>query len=249
MLAALMIVSLVQTGIVAPWSPRFTTAEQPLPAAITTGLSGPALDGAKLWRSYGCVLCHSIQGYGGIRGPDLTNIANQLTPDQLTVRILNGGYNMPQYAGIMSPTQLDDIVAFLETRRNVSSPGLVSGLQAVGVQGPPSKGKAPVGVIAHPRWSDVHKIFAANCTPCHIQQSLAGLHLDTYQGAMKGGSVAAGGVLTGRVIKPGNARASYLYQAVTGTQKLGARMPLGRAPLRAGDIQTIYNWIQQGARK
>jgi hypothetical protein len=224
---------------------------QPLPAAITTGLSGPALDGAKLWRSYGCVLCHSIQGYGGIRGPDLTNIANQLTPDQLTVRILNGGYNMPQYAGIMSPSQLDDIVAFLETRRNVSSPGLVSNLQAVGAQAPPAQGgKKVVTGIAHPTWTDVHKIFAANCTPCHIQQSLAGLNLDTYQGAMKGGSVAGGGVLTGAVIKPGSARASFLYKAITGTQgSLGARMPLGRAPLPAADIQTIYNWIQQGARK
>jgi hypothetical protein len=66
---------------------------------------------------------------------------------------------------------------------------------------------------------------------------------------MKGGSVAAGGVLTGPVIKPGNARASYVYQAITGKQKLGARMPLGRAPLPAADIQTIYNWIQQGAKK
>jgi mono/diheme cytochrome c family protein len=224
---------------------------QPLPATITTGLSGPALDGAKLWRSYGCVLCHSVKGYGGIRGPDLTNIANQLTPEEMTVRILNGGYNMPQYAGIMSPLQASDIVAFLETRRTVSTPGLASTSQLVGAQAAPAPGgKKVVAGIAHPTWTDVHKIFAANCTPCHIQQSLAGLNLDTYQGAMKGGSVAAGGVLTGAVIKSGNARASFLYKAVTGTQgSLGARMPLGRAPLSAADIQTIYNWIQQGAKK
>ena len=58
-----------------------------------------------------------IRGYGGIRGPDLTNIGNVLTPDQITIRIANGGYNMPQYGGIMPPTQLNDIVAFLQTRR------------------------------------------------------------------------------------------------------------------------------------
>jgi ubiquinol-cytochrome c reductase cytochrome b subunit len=112
-----MIASLLQTGDQAPWSPRFETDHLPMPATITTGLSGPALQGARLWRAYGCAYCHMIRGYGGIRGPDLTNIGNELTPDQITIRIANGGYNMPQYGGIMSPGQLNAMVAFLETRR------------------------------------------------------------------------------------------------------------------------------------
>jgi ubiquinol-cytochrome c reductase cytochrome b subunit len=116
-LGALMIASLIETGDLAPWSPRFETASLPLPAKITTGLSGPALQGAKLWRTYGCPYCHMISGYGGIRGPDLTNIGNELTPDQITIRIANGGYNMPQYGGLMPPDQLNDLVAFLQTRR------------------------------------------------------------------------------------------------------------------------------------
>ena len=116
-LGALMIASLIETGDLAPWSPRFETASLPLPAKITTGLSGPALQGAKLWRAYGCPYCHMISGYGGIRGPDLTNIGNELTPDQITIRIANGGYNMPQYGGLMPPDQLNDLVAFLQTRR------------------------------------------------------------------------------------------------------------------------------------
>jgi hypothetical protein len=75
------------------------------------------------------------------------------------------------------------------------------------------------------------------------------LNLDTYQNALKGGSTAAGGPVNGAVIKPGNAAGSYLYQAVTGKQKAGPPMPLGRAPLPQTDIRIIYTWIQQGATK
>ena len=92
-------------------------------------------------------------------------------------------------------------------------------------------------------------IECCSITGGHIGASLAGLNLDTYQAAMKGGSTSAGGVVNGPVIKPGNAAASYLYQAVAGKQTVGAPMPLGRAPLPQKDIQTIYNWIQSGAKK
>jgi hypothetical protein len=114
-----------------------------------------------------------------------------------------------------------------------------------GSQAPGASGAA----IAHPTWADVHTIFAKSCQGCHIGAALGGLNLDTYQAAMKGGSTAAGGVVNGPVIKPGNAAGSYLYQAVAGKQTVGARMPLSRAPLPQKDIQTIYNWIQQGAKK
>src|SRR2546428_709710 len=97
--------------------------------------------------------------------------------------------------------------------------------------------QASATAIAHPTWANVHAIFATNCQGCHVGASLAGLNLDTYQAAMKGGSTSAGGVVNGSVIKPGNAAGSYLYQAVAGTQKVGARMPLGRTPLPKTDIQ------------
>jgi mono/diheme cytochrome c family protein len=108
-----------------------------------------------------------------------------------------------------------------------------------------ASGAAP----AHPTWADVHAIFAQNCVGCHVGNTSGGLNLDTYQNALKGGSTAAGGVVNGAVIKPGDAAGSYLYQAVTGKQKVGQRMPLGGAPLPQKDVQTIYTWIQQGAKK
>jgi hypothetical protein len=109
--------------------------------------------------------------------------------------------------------------------------------------------QASGGPIAHPTWANVHAIFAKNCTPCHVGSTTAGLNLDTYQNALKGGSIAAGGVVNGSVIKPGNAAGSYLYQVVAGKQKVGQPMPLGRGPLPQKDIQTIFNWIQNGAKK
>ena len=112
-----------------------------------------------------------------------------------------------------------------------------------GSQAPGASGAA----IAHPTWADVHTIFAKNCQGCHIGAALGGLNLDTYQAAMKGGSTSAGGPVNGPVIKPGKAAGSYLYQVVAGKQT--PRMPLNRAPLPQRDIQTIYNWIQQGAKK
>jgi hypothetical protein len=110
-------------------------------------------------------------------------------------------------------------------------------------------GQASGAPLAHPTWADVHAIFAQNCQGCHVGATLAGLNLDTYQNALKGGSTSAGGVVNGAVIKPGDAAASYLYQAISGKQTVGARMPLSRAPLAQKDIGTVYNWIQQGAKK
>jgi hypothetical protein len=95
-------------------------------------------------------------------------------------------------------------------------------------------------------WADVHAIFAQRCVGCHVGAKLAGLSLDTYAGAMKGGSTAAGGPVNGAVIKPGDPEGSYLYQVITGKQQ--PQMPLGGAPLSAAQIKTIHDWIQSGAK-
>jgi hypothetical protein len=128
-----------------------------------------------------------------------------------------------------------------------SAQGAVPASPAASAGGGSQASGAP---LAHPTWADVHAIFAANCTPCHVGSTspMAGLDLGTYQSALKGGSTAAGGVVNGPVITPGNAAGSYLYQAISGKQTVGARMPLSRAPLGQKDIGTIYNWIQQGAK-
>src|SRR5919198_591010 len=102
-------------------------------------------------------------------------------------------------------------------------------------------------VLAQPKWTNIQAIFAKNCGPCHIGgTTTGGLGLDTYQATMKGGT--GGGPVKGPVIKQGDAAGSYLYQAVAGTQKVGARMPANGKVLPKTDIKNIYNWIQNGAK-
>lgn len=102
-------------GKKAPWSPDFSA--KPLQAQVIGVTSGPVFEGAKLFHQKGCEFCHAIAGHGGHRGPDLTYVADRLTPAEMTIRIVNGAKLMPAFGGILTSQQLDDLVAFLKTRK------------------------------------------------------------------------------------------------------------------------------------
>jgi ubiquinol-cytochrome c reductase cytochrome b subunit len=110
-----MIGALWWEGDHSPWSPNFEA--QPLSEKIVGTASGPVFDGGRLFHDKGCLNCHLIQGNGGRRGPELTYVADKLTRDNLIIRIVNGGTNMPAYGSSLKPGELDDLVAFLETRK------------------------------------------------------------------------------------------------------------------------------------
>jgi ubiquinol-cytochrome c reductase cytochrome b subunit len=101
-------------GSISPWSPDFEA--QPLPAALIRSNSPLVIAGARLFYDKGCEFCHTVEGRGGMRGPNLTDVASRLSINDIKIRILNGGGNMPSFAGILTREDLDDLVAFLESR-------------------------------------------------------------------------------------------------------------------------------------
>jgi ubiquinol-cytochrome c reductase cytochrome b subunit len=115
LLSVIMIGSLWIAGARSPWSPNFDP--QPLTPQIIGATSGPVFEGARLFEEKSCLNCHLIQGHGGRRGPDLTYVADRLSHDDIVIRIVNGGVNMPAFGKSLKPDELAKITAFLESRR------------------------------------------------------------------------------------------------------------------------------------
>jgi len=109
------VISFWRMGVISPWVPAFKT--EPLPASVVPAINPAAARGADLFYTKRCQYCHKIGKYGGLKGPDLSTVANRLTPDQITIRIVNGSKEMPAYGGFLTDKELDDLVAFLKTRR------------------------------------------------------------------------------------------------------------------------------------
>ena len=115
LLSVVMIGSLWIAGARSPWSPNFDPV--PLTPEIIGATEGPVFRGAQLFEQKACLNCHLIAGHGGRRGPDLSHIADTLTRNDMVIRIVNGGVNMPAFGATLKPAELDDIVAFLESRK------------------------------------------------------------------------------------------------------------------------------------
>ncbi len=97
-------------GEKSPWSPDFG-------ASALAASTIPPSEGATLFHDKGCEYCHMIDGQGGRRGPDLSTVGDRLTQEQITLRIMNGGYNMPAFAQSLKPKEVDALVAFLSERK------------------------------------------------------------------------------------------------------------------------------------
>jgi ubiquinol-cytochrome c reductase cytochrome b subunit len=123
--AVVIIVHYSRLGYLAPWSPRMDAP--PLPAHVVGATSGPIADGAKVFYDKGCEFCHVVSGYGGIRGPALTDAGDRLTREQMRTRILSGAENMPSYTGNLTTEEMSVLLTFLESRHQAGAPVPVGG--------------------------------------------------------------------------------------------------------------------------
>ncbi|MEO7314370.1 MAG: cytochrome b N-terminal domain-containing protein [Ginsengibacter sp.] len=110
------VISLLVIGLKAPWSPDFNTKPLPISAIKQPQGDSSIIQGAHLFYAKGCQYCHTINKYGGKAGPELTTIGNRLSNRELTIRIVNGGGNMPAYGGLLKKDELDKIVSFLKSQ-------------------------------------------------------------------------------------------------------------------------------------
>jgi uncharacterized membrane protein/mono/diheme cytochrome c family protein len=89
---------------------------------------------------------------------------------------------------------------------------------------------------------DVQPIFARRCYQCHAGEKVEGqLHLDSREGALKGGKSGH------PALAPGKPGASQLVRLIKGEDPKRAMPPKGGS-LDAAQIATLEAWIAQGAR-
>jgi hypothetical protein len=93
--------------------------------------------------------------------------------------------------------------------------------------------------------SNVQPILKSNCLECHSPPNgegyrKTGLSMVTYDALMHG-------TIYGPVIVPGNSRHSILNMLVEGRADPSMRMPHGRKPLGADEVEILRIWVEQGA--
>jgi mono/diheme cytochrome c family protein len=95
-----------------------TTGASPTPTTTSSGGSatqGDATAGKGVFASAGCTGCHTLKAAGstGTTGPNL----DQLKPSFTAVvhQVTNGGGLMPAFKGQLTPTQINDVAAYVFT--------------------------------------------------------------------------------------------------------------------------------------
>lgn len=95
---------------------------------------------------------------------------------------------------------------------------------------------------------NVQTVFNQHCgSPgggCHIHSSAYGVNLSSYKNVVNGFSSEYGE----KLVNPGHALSSPLYDKLLPRPQRGNRMPYGRAPLSSSTIDTIKVWINRGAK-
>ena len=113
--------ALTYQGATAPWSPHMTAwSGAPVPEDVVQRSSPVELQGAVVFQYKDCRNCHALEGKGGRRGPDLTEVGMRLTRNQIIGQVSNGtpgGGLMPAYGHEMPDADMTALADFLVSLR------------------------------------------------------------------------------------------------------------------------------------
>lgn len=92
---------------------------------------------------------------------------------------------------------------------------------------------------------DILPIFGASCSGvgCHVGERTNGVRLDSHERVTTSIGLQYGSL----IVVPGDAASSPIIDKITPNPEFGVRMPFGRAPLSATQIDLIRTWINDGA--
>lgn len=105
-------------------------------------------------------------------------------------------------------------------------------------------------VVGRPDFGDeIVPMFQDHCVKCHDASGAAGLMLTPEEAYTEIVGVKSLNEPEYMLVNPGDADNSYIVIKLEGRQTVGAQMPRGSGPLPDETIETIKNWIDQGAGK
>ena len=91
---------------------------------------------------------------------------------------------------------------------------------------------------------DIAPIIKNYCLPCHLaeNENPSGLALDNHETLLKGGN-------HGNTVVPGKPKESNMYLKLLPNPPFGKQMARNKRKLKEEELQTVYDWIEQGARR
>jgi mono/diheme cytochrome c family protein len=106
----------VQRSLLITLSSTLLLAAALTPARVTATPTGYA-QGKQLFTTAGCAHCHGAEGVNGERGPDLQRIRNRMSAAQIFTQIHDGSKSMPAFGDNLTKPEIDELVAYLRTKR------------------------------------------------------------------------------------------------------------------------------------
>lgn len=73
--------------------------------------------GAVVFRTSGCLYCHTINHVGGHKGPDLSDVGKRKSEAAIRRQITKGDKVMPAFGEILKPDEFKDLIAYLRSCR------------------------------------------------------------------------------------------------------------------------------------